>query len=185
MMISKMMLTIEVIIAELLASVSVMTRSADSAPTAKYSPIVPAALKHYTDTIRYSKVKTTLHWKRCKIWFQPSSLKGINRSKWTYILTQHQHKKYSFLLNYRRYKSFYFTALMSIPLPSAKLYFPHSRESFNPDHQDLAHTHSRTEHFGNSRPPGPCPYTLEPSSITAQQNFRNTPIHSKHNILEF
>ena len=62
MMISKMMLTIEVIIAELLASVSVMTRSADIAPTAKYSPIVPAALKHYTDTIKYTKVKTTLHW---------------------------------------------------------------------------------------------------------------------------
>ena len=74
---------------------------------------------------------------------------------------------------------------MSIPLPSAKLYFPHSRESFHPDHQDLAHTHSRTEHFGNSRPSGPCPYTLEPISITAQQNFWNTPIHSKHNILEF
>ena len=36
---------------------------------------------------------------------------------------------------------------MSIPLPSAKLYFPHSRESFHPDHQDLAHIHSRTEYF--------------------------------------
>ena len=45
-----------VIITEPMASVSVMTRSTDSAPTAKYSPIVPAALKHYTNTIKYSKV---------------------------------------------------------------------------------------------------------------------------------
>ena len=36
----------KVIITELMVSVSVMTRSTDSAPTAKYSPIVPAALKH-------------------------------------------------------------------------------------------------------------------------------------------
>ena len=38
----------KVIITELMVSVSVMTRSTDSAPTAKYSPIVPAALKHCT-----------------------------------------------------------------------------------------------------------------------------------------